>query len=118
MHSSEIEYFKLMLINSKKEISKNIMISQNEMLQLREMDFNDECDYASARADDMVESAIRVQQNKELLEIEEAIDRIDKKTYGKCLSCDDDIGYQRLKVKPHAKYCIECRKELERHNNV
>ncbi|MEL1170649.1 TraR/DksA C4-type zinc finger protein, partial [Campylobacter jejuni] len=34
-------------------------------------------------------------------------------TYGICESCDDEIDSQRLKVKPHARYCIACRQIAE-----
>jgi DnaK suppressor protein len=62
----------------------------------------------------MVESAIGAQQMQELGEIEMALNKIKLKTYGICDMCEDDIGFQRLKVKPHAKYCIVCRPIVEK----
>lgn len=49
-----------------------------------------------------------------LQEIDEALDRIDNKTFGKCVSCECWIPVARLKVKPHAKYCIECKRRQEK----
>jgi RNA polymerase-binding protein DksA len=49
-----------------------------------------------------------------LQEIDEALDRIDDKSFGKCVACDDPIPLARLKVKPHAKYCIECKRREEK----
>ena len=46
-------------------------------------------------------------------EIDEALSRIDNKSYGKCEKCGHRIPLARLKVKPHAKYCIECRRQQE-----
>lgn len=42
-----------------------------------------------------------------LREIEEAIERLDKGTYGVCLATGKPIGRARLKAKPWAKYCYE-----------
>jgi DnaK suppressor protein len=42
-----------------------------------------------------------------LREIEEALDRIDKGTFGICVATGRPIGKARLKAKPWAKYCYE-----------
>jgi DnaK suppressor protein len=48
-----------------------------------------------------------------LREIDEALDRIDKKTYGICIATNKPIGKARLRLKPWAKYCIEYARKLE-----
>ena len=40
-------------------------------------------------------------------EIDEALKRIEKKTYGVCLATHSKISLARLRAKPWAKYCIE-----------
>ncbi|HOB75395.1 MAG TPA: TraR/DksA family transcriptional regulator [Phycisphaerae bacterium] len=42
-----------------------------------------------------------------LREIDEALDRIQKKTYGICMATNKPIAKARLRFKPWAKYCIE-----------
>ena len=49
-----------------------------------------------------------------LQEIDEALGRIDSKSYGKCERCGQLIPVARLRVKPHAKYCIECKRREEK----
>ena len=51
------------------------------------------------------------QQNMKI-SVEEALDRIDKGVYGKCLDCEKEIPEERLLVRPDAKFCIECADEL------
>lgn len=46
-------------------------------------------------------------------EIDEALDRIEKKTYGTCLATGKTISKARLRVKPWAKYCIEYARKRE-----
>ena len=49
-----------------------------------------------------------------LHEIDDALDRINEGEYGVCIECDDPIGEKRLEVRPQAKYCIDCKTELEK----
>jgi DnaK suppressor protein len=46
-------------------------------------------------------------------EIDAALERIDKGTYGICLGTNKPINKSRLKAKPWAKYCIEYARDLE-----
>ncbi len=47
-----------------------------------------------------------------LSQVEEALQRIESGTYGRCLRCGNGIDFARLKVLPYATLCIRC-KELE-----
>ncbi len=47
-------------------------------------------------------------------EINEALERIDKGTYGICLGTGLAIGKARLKARPWAKYCIEYARLIEK----
>ena len=47
-----------------------------------------------------------------LAQVEEALQRIEEGTYGRCLRCGNPIDFARLKVLPYATLCIRC-KELE-----
>lgn len=114
MRENELHYFEEILLTRKAQIIKNLTGVESEMMQLRECELNDEGDYASVSNDNMVESAIGAQQMQELNEIEAALGKIKTKQYGICDMCEDDIGFQRLKVKPHAKYCIVCRPIVEK----
>jgi DnaK suppressor protein len=45
--------------------------------------------------------------------IDQALQRIELGLYGKCVHCGKDIGADRLRAKPHAKYCIKCKEKKE-----
>lgn len=53
-------------------------------------------------------------ERKLLNEIDNAIERIFKRTYGVCLQSGMPIPYERLEIKPWAKYTIEVVRERER----
>ena len=43
-----------------------------------------------------------------LIEIEDALIRIEKGGYGSCVHCESPIGLARLNALPWARYCISC----------
>lgn len=45
---------------------------------------------------------------KQLREINEALDRMDKGTYGICDNCRQEIGLDRLRAYPAAIKCLKC----------
>ena len=49
-----------------------------------------------------------------LYHIDEALRRIEKGDYGKCVGCGKQISYARLKAVPHARFCIECKSAEEK----
>ena len=114
MHANEIKYFEDILQTRKVQIIQNIHGVEADLDAMQGLELNDEADFASANNDNIVENAIGIQQEQELREIEAAISRIVDGSYGSCDMCDDDIGIHRLKVKPHAKYCIDCREIVEK----
>ncbi|PHQ88690.1 MAG: molecular chaperone DnaK suppressor DksA [Sulfurimonas sp.] len=116
MQISELNYFKEILESRNTQIIKNISDVNDELDQLNSMELNDEGDHAAVNNNSMIESAIVHQQEQELREINVALGRIGNGDYGVCSMCEDDIGFQRLKVKPHAIYCIDCREIIEKTN--
>ena len=52
---------------------------------------------------------------RDLLEqVENALERIAKKSYGKCSICSNPIGKERLKFRPYATLCMPCKQREER----
>jgi DnaK suppressor protein len=114
VQQSELNYFKDILEERKSQIIKNISGVNEELTQLGKEELNDDCDYATNSNYSSVESAIVKQQQMELKEIEDALAKISTNEYGICKMCEDKISFQRLKVKPHAVYCIDCREIAEK----
>jgi len=114
LQESELNYFRDILQSRKDQILNNIDGVNNELDQLNNLELNDEGDHASVNNNSMVESAIVQQQEQELKEINSTLQKIATGGYGICEMCEDEIGFQRLKVKPHAIYCIDCREIVEK----
>lgn len=50
----------------------------------------------------------------DLKEIETALKKLKKGTYGLCENCGKKIDVRRLEVKPQAVYCLKCETEMEK----
>ncbi|MBV5278730.1 MAG: RNA polymerase-binding protein DksA [Campylobacteraceae bacterium] len=114
MREHELKHFEDMLKERRVQIKKNIEDSMREIEGLKDTDVGDEADHAAISTDRMIEQAISAQQMRELGEIEFALNKIRNGSYGICEMCEEDIGFQRLKVKAHARYCIVCREIIEK----
>jgi RNA polymerase-binding protein DksA len=53
------------------------------------------------------------EERNTLLDIDEALKRIEEGKYGKCVSCGKDIAKKRLTAVPQAKLCLTCKKKEE-----
>jgi len=45
--------------------------------------------------------------------VNEALDRMERRTYGLCTECAEPISRPRLQAIPYAKHCIRCARKLE-----
>ena len=43
-----------------------------------------------------------------------ALERIEDRSYGTCMSCDEEISTKRLRAVPWASYCIRCQEMADR----
>ena len=110
----DLEYFQDKLLDRRVQIEKNLRGTALELDGMRDLELNDEGDYAAASAETIVDSAILVQQRKELNEIELALDKIKQVTFGICEMCEEPIDRARLEVKNFARFCITCREINEK----
>jgi len=110
----DLETFQNNLLDRRVQIEKNLRGTTLELEGMRDLELNDEGDYAAASAETIVDSAILVQQRKELNEIELALDKIKVGTFGICEMCEEPIGRERLEVKNFARFCITCREINEK----
>jgi len=52
-------------------------------------------------------------EQEELREIDEALERLDQGSYGMCEACGMDIPLARLRALAYARMCIECKEKQE-----
>jgi DnaK suppressor protein len=47
-----------------------------------------------------------------LTEVNAALERIERGTFGRCENCGQEIPNKRLDALPHARYCVHCARLL------
>ena len=110
----DLNEFQNKLLDRRVQIEKNLRGTTLELEEMRELELNDEGDFAAASAETIIDSAILIQQRKELNEIELALDKIKAGVFGICEMCEEPIGRKRLEVKNFARFCITCREITEK----
>ena len=112
-NKNQVDELKVILFERKENILSNISNSRANIDQLKEQEINDELDYAELVSDSFTEGMIANHQLDELRQIEESLKKIEAGTYGICDMCGVVIPLGRLKAKPFAKFCTECRTVYE-----
>jgi len=57
--------------------------------------------------------AVSENDSKQVILINEALQRIADKEYGTCQNCEKEINPKRLDAVPWARYCLECQELVE-----
>lgn len=114
MKKKELDFFENFLKDRRKIILDNLQSNFREVEALHNSAPSDSVDFSVIESNSQIDFAISANLKQELNDIEESLKKITQGTYGICESCDEFIGTERLKVKPHAKYCFMCRESLEK----
>ncbi|TYO96657.1 TraR/DksA family transcriptional regulator [Geothermobacter ehrlichii] len=117
MEPEKLEEFRQLLQGQLDEILRNAGETVAEMTDEKE-NFPDPTDRASLESDRNFELRIRDRERKLANKIREALERIDSGEFGLCESCGEEIGEGRLKARPVATLCIECKTEQERQEKI
>lgn len=117
MKKSFIENQKKMLLAKKEEIMSTLK-DRNEQLSnlVQTSEPGDEADQASDRIDGTLALKLGDEDMRRLEQINSALERITKGTYGICQNCGDEINEARLEAMPYAMLCLDCQAAEERRN--
>ncbi len=113
MRQRELNQFRRLLEDRKREILSEAERAVDSMNQPAVEIFADPTDRASAESDRALELRIRDRERKLLSKIDEAFERIESGSYGRCEECGDEIGIARLKARPVTTLCISCKSAQE-----
>jgi DnaK suppressor protein len=54
-------------------------------------------------------------QRRRILDINVALEQIEKGEYGICMGCGEEISPRRMEVRPFSRYCIDCKTDIEKY---
>ena len=113
MNPMHLEYFRQKLVLWKEDLLKESGITLDELREggLNEPDMNDR---ASNETEKALELRTRDRMRKLIKKINQALDRVEEKTYGYCEETGDPIGLARLEARPVTTLTIEAQERHER----
>ncbi len=118
----EIEYFKQKLIKTRKEVFEELSYFKDEFFGKSARDFSGETSTYRQHIADLSSDSLEREtafylsdaETRLLSRIDKALERIENNTYGICLNCGKYIQKARLEAVPHARFCINCKNEMEK----
>lgn len=81
--------------------------------QEQEVSVDHMADFGSDSYEQDTTLALIENKSEALRDVDEAIRRIEAKTYGLCEECEQLLPHGRLEVLPHARYCVKCQSARE-----
>ena len=103
------EYFRLKLINWKKELLKESSLTLNNLQNDENRSNPDITDMANEEIERSFELRTRDRERKLINKIASSIEQIKQNDYGYCHDCGCEIGVKRLEARPTATHCIDCK---------
>lgn len=104
-------------LESERERLKQHIREMQDMLRLEDREIGsgeDDADIAARAISYNGLLTLLESEQETLLEVEDALQAMDDGTYGRCITCGEDIEYARLEARPYARRCITCQEHNSR----
>ncbi len=121
LSAATIEHFRQMLLQKRREIIYNVNEMEDETLKQSRLDASGDlssmpihmADLGTDNYEQEFALGLMDSERKLLREIDDALQRIEDKTYGICEGTGKPIPKARLEAQPWARYCVEYARMLE-----
>jgi len=108
-----------------KKFKEQLMRLREELLSLVQKTTENEKEYPSSEVGDTIDQAadssarellfeLNDSEKQRLEDINTALQKIEKGTFGICEKCGGEITRKRLQAVPYARYCINCKARMEK----
>ena len=121
LSEKKLTYFENLLMKTRKRILKEIDFEEEMISRQQREASGDVSSYTYHMADQGTDAENReiaaflaTKEGAILADIDDALRKVYRKTYGTCEVCEKRISEKRLKVVPYARLCKECQTMRER----
>ena len=122
MNKKNLKYYKNLILNKKEELLTELgYLEESSMSTTSKDQSGGLSSYSFHMADQGTDTMEREmaftfasREGRFLHHLNEALNRIEKGTYGLCRTCNDEISKKRLEAVPHATQCIKCKNSEEK----
>jgi RNA polymerase-binding protein DksA len=115
---ADIKNFKAILVAKREEILDNVTSMEYEALKRERSDLSrlpiHMADLGTDNYDQEFTLGLMDSERKLIVEINDALNRIENGTYGICEGSGESIPKQRLQAIPWTRYCVACARLLEK----
>jgi DnaK suppressor protein len=113
MKKKDINYLKKILMQQLMDLLRRSDCSLDG-LEAGDDNLSDLLDRASQVSEREFSHHLCSREKLHMRRIEQSLQDIEDGVYGLCERCEEDISFERLKVRPIARYCISCKTQLEK----
>jgi DnaK suppressor protein len=113
MNQKELDYFRNHLMEWLDDL---LARADNTVVALKDQQEESSADPLDrATADTVREYTLRISNRESILikKIKQSLADIENGEYGICEMCGEEIALERLKARPVAKHCIDCKTRIE-----
>lgn len=114
MRKRDLQSFKKILLERREKLSDITKHPVNGELAIDTNELPDEVDLASSEGSRSFDCRLRDRNIRLLQKIDDALKRIEEGNFGICDECGESIRIARLKARPVATLCIDCKERQER----
>ena len=107
-----MENMEKLLLERKNELQE--MLRSNSDIRVNKCEIKENVDFASYSSEVSKNDILHRRYMEELNDINYSLNKLKSGEYGICEICDEEINIERLKLKPYAKYCVECKNKIEK----
>ena len=116
LHKEKLEGFRKQLQARRDALTRDIRKKSSELTR-DDANFADAVDQASAETDRQLIAQMKNREEQVLVQINQALRRLDDGVFGDCQECGESISEARLQAFPFTTLCIDCKAELESKRN-
>ena len=121
MKRRELNEFKRLLLRRRAQLAGDVESLAEETLRQNQQDAAGDLSKMPIHWADVSSDNFEKELNLDFIQLEsaglrdidEALARIEQKTFGMCEACGKSITKTRLRAVPYARLCIECKREEE-----
>ncbi|MBI4665958.1 MAG: TraR/DksA family transcriptional regulator [Nitrospinae bacterium] len=117
MEKEKLDKFRQTLVAMRERIADDFERAVSSSAEEFGSDVPDINDDATRTINRSVLMEISGKSHETLLQIDEALARIDGGDYGQCMECGEDIPEKRLELLPFAQFCVRCKERLEKESS-
>lgn len=122
MNKKDLKHFEKRLLEERQRLAQALGKLENSVLKRTQRESSGDLSAYSIHPADLGTDAIDREKDllvassegRQLIEIDEAIQRLQTGAFGVCESCGKEIDRRRLEVVPQARLCLKCQQRAER----